>query len=222
MSEPVPDSVESVPRPVVGRPWGAVAPDGADTALGLAARLGAYCWAEQLVFGLLGGWVTEIPEPDAKLMVADHADHAAWRAQRWYELLPTAPPGADVLVTGPGEIVAALARLGEVADGPLPTPVRLSAAYRVVLPRLAGALRAHLDWSMAVSEPAVGRILRIALDDVTADWVDGERLLQGLVTSSEVSARARTVPDWLDQQITAVGGLIGPGSAGRRPVGGAP
>jgi len=220
-TEPGPRSTEPGPRPVLGRPWGAIAPEGADTALGLAARLGAYCWAEQQVFSLLGGWVPEIPEPDAKLLVAEHADHAGWRAQRWFELLPTAPPGADVLVVGPGAVVEALARLDEVADGTPPTVVRLAAAYRVLLPRLAGSLRAHLDWSPVVAEPAVGRLLRIALDDVTADWVDGERLVQALLVDAEASALAQSTTAWLDREISLVGGLIGPGSAGRRPVGGA-
>ena len=161
MPEPVSDPHVLAPRPVTGSSWGAVAPEGADTALGVAARLGAYCWAEQQVFGLLGGWITEIAEPDVKLAVAEHADHAAWRAQRWYELLPTAPPGADVLVAPPAGLAPAMAVAAGLAAGPDRTIEKLTIAHRVLLPRLAGALRAHLDWSPAVSEPAVRRMLAI-------------------------------------------------------------
>ena len=149
---------EPAARPVIGSPWGAVAPAGASTAVGVAERVGAYCWAEQQLFGLLGGWITEIGEPDVKLAVADHADHAGWRAQRWYELLPTAAPGADALVVVPTDVAAAVAASGALAAGPDRTIEKLTVAYRVLLPRLAAAVRAHLDWSPAVSEPAVGRM----------------------------------------------------------------
>jgi hypothetical protein len=220
---PEPSAAPSEPaRPVTGSAWGAVAPEGAHTALGVAARLGAYCWAEQQIFALLGGWIQEIPEPDAKLMVAEHADHAAWRAQRWYELLPTAPPGPDALVVGPDAVSEALGRLVEVADGPLPTVVKLAATYRVLLPRMAGALRAHLDWTTEVAEPAVGRVLRMALDDVATDWSAGERLLQAIATEAVPAERARSVPEWLDAQIAVAGGLLGPGSVGLRAAGGGP
>jgi hypothetical protein len=217
----VPRPPALVPRPVTGSPWGAVAPEGADTALGVAARLGAYCWAEQQVFGLLGGWIAEIAEPDVKLAVAEHADHAAWRAQRWYELLPTAPPGADVLVAPPTGLAPAMAVAAGLAAGPDRTIEKLTIAHRVLLPRLAGALRAHLDWSPAVSEPAVGRMLTIALGDLTADWVTGERLLQALAADPEALGRAAAAQAGAEAPIAAAGGLVGPGSTGLRPSGGA-
>ena len=207
-------------RPVTGSPWGAVAPEGAATALGLAARLGAYCWAEQRLFALLGGWVTEIPEPDVKLAVAEHADHAAWRAQRWYELLPTAPPGADALVVAPPGVAVAVDGAAALAAGPDRTLEKLAVAYRVLLPRLAGALRAHLDWSPAVSEPAVGRVLAIALDDVTVDWAAGERLVQALAGGSEALGRVAAAQAGGEAPMAAAGGLLGPGSTGQRPSGG--
>lgn len=213
---------EPVDLPVTGPSWGAAAPEGVDTALGLAIRLGACCWAEQQVFALLGGWVTEIAEVDVKLAVAEHADHAAWRAQRWYELLPTAPPGADALVVAPPGMAAAVAVAAALAEGPGRTVEKLAVAHRVLLPRLAAALRAHLDWSPPVSEPAVGRMLRVALDDVAADWVAGERLLQALATNPEALARAHTAQAGAEGPIAAAGGFLGPTSTGRRPVGGAP
>ncbi len=207
-------------RPVTGSPWGAIAPQGATTALGLAARLGAYCWAEQRLFALLGGWITEIPEPDVKLAVAEHADHAAWRAQRWYELLPTASPGADVLVVAPPGVAAALDTAAVLAVGPDRTPEKLAVAYRVLLPRLAAALRAHLDWSPAVSEPAVGRIVALALDDVSADWVAGERLVQALAGGAEALGRVAATQAAGEAPLAAAGGLVGAGSVGERPSGG--
>lgn len=214
---------EPAARPVTGRPWGAVAPDGADTARGLAARLGAYCWAEQQVFALLGGWAREIPEADVKLAVAEHADHAAWRALRWYELLPTAPPGPDALVVAPAGVGVALTTAAELAAGPDHTVEKLAVAHRVLLAGLAAALRAHLDWSPAVAEPAVGRVLTIALDDVVADWSSGERLLQAMTAGpegAEALGRARVAQAAVEAPLAAAGGLLGPGSAGARASGG--
>jgi hypothetical protein len=211
---------EPADRPVLGRPWGAIAPEGATTALGLAARLGAYCWAEQRLFALLGGWITEIPEPDVKLAVAEHADHAAWRAQRWYELLPTAPPGADALVVAPPGVAAALDAVAGLAAGPDRTPEKLAVAYRVLFPRLAAALRAHLDWSPVVAEPAVGRIAALALDDVGADWAAGERLVQALVGDAGTLGRVAAAQAAGEAPLAAAGGLVGPGSTGERPSGG--
>ncbi len=138
-----------------------MAPADATTAVGLAARLGAYCRVEQQLFAVLGRWVVEIPEPDVKLALAEHADHAAWRARRWYELLPTAPPGADALVVVPPEADAAVATAAALADGPDRTLEKLAVAGRVLLPRLAAALHAHLDWTSPLTEPAVGRVLAL-------------------------------------------------------------
>ena len=199
-------------RPVAASPWGAVAPEGADTAGGLAERLGGYCWAEQQLFGLLGGWAPLVAEPDVKLALAEQGDHAAWRAQRWYEVLPTAPPGPDALVTGPDGVAAAIDGL-RAAE--LSTPARLVVSHRVLLPALAAAVRAHLDWSSSVGEAPVGRVLRICLDDLLADWVSGERLLQALGGPSGAVREAES----LEQAVLDAGGLIGPGSVGRRPEG---
>jgi hypothetical protein len=211
---------EPAARPVPGSPWGAVAPEGADSALGVAARLGVCCWAEQRLFGLLGTWITEIAEPDVKLAVAEHADHAAWRALRWYDLLPTALLGADALVVAPAGVAAAIEAAAAIAAGPDRTIEKLAVGYRVLLPRLAAALRAHLDWSPAVSEPAVGRMLGIALGDVTADWVSGERLLQAIAADPDGLVRANAAQLGAERPIAAAGGLLGPASIGGRPFGG--
>lgn len=214
---------QPVARPVTGRPWGAAAPDGADTAVGLASRIGACCWAEQQVFALLGGWAQEVPEPDVKLALSEHADHAAWRAQRWHELLPTAPPGPDALVVAPDGVAAALAAAAEVGTGVARTAEKLAVAHRVLLAGLAASLRAHLDWSPGVSEPAVGRVLAIALDDVLTDWSSGERLLQAMTAGpegAEALRRAGAAQAAVEAPLAAAGGLLGPGSTGARAPGG--
>ena len=195
-------------------PWGAVAPADAGTAAGLAARLGSYCWAEQQLFALLGGWVADIGEPDVELAMAEHADHAGWRAERWYEALPAAAPGRDALVQGPDAVASALDEVRTA--GSLGTATRLAVAHRVLLPRMAAALRAHLDWSSPVAEAPVARLLRLCLGDVTTDWVHGERLLQALGGPGAAGPEA----DRLESALAAAGGLLGPGSVGDRVGGG--
>ncbi len=210
---------ESPPSPVTGPPWAARAPQGATTALAAAARLGAYCWVEQQLFSLLGGWVTDVPEAEVKLVVAELAEHAGWRARRWHELLPTAPPGPDALVAAAEGVAAAVGAAATVAGGPDRTLEKLAVAHRVLLPRLAAALRAHLDWAPAVSEPATRRVLGIALDDVTADWLLGERVLQSVATDPQALARVAAAQAAVEGPIAAAGGIVGPASTGRRPRG---
>jgi hypothetical protein len=199
------------PTPVTGAPWGAIAPPGATTAAGSAARLGAYCWAEQQVFALLGIWVTEVPEHAAKLAFAEHADHAAWRAQRWYELLPTAPPGPDALLVAPPGLEGLGGAIAELVSGPERTVEKLAVAYRVLLPGLAAAVDAHRDWVSPVAEPSVDRVLAIVATDLATDWVAGERLLQSAMTTQEA----------IEAELIAAGGIVGAFSTGSPDAGGA-
>jgi hypothetical protein len=151
-----------------------------------------------------------------KLVVAEHADHAAWRARRWHELLPSAPPGPDALVSGPSAVAEAVAGAA-AATG---TVERLAIAHRVLVPRLVAALAAHRDWSSPVTEPAVGRVLALCLGDLAADWAVGERALQALTGSADALDRAHAAAAGLEAAVVAAGGLLGPGTTGRRPTGG--
>ena len=202
------------------RLWGAAPPPGATSTAAVSARLGAYCWVEQQLFSILGGWVPEVPELDVKLALAEHADHAAWRAQRWYELLPSAPPGPEALLTAPGGLEDLAARIAAVADGPDRTIEKLAVTYRVVLPRLAAALDAHRDWSAAVAGSSVPRLLGVAADDIATDWVAGERLLQTLVSEPKALDRCHVAQSAIEGLVATAGGLVGAPSAGDRPLGG--
>jgi hypothetical protein len=202
------------------KPWGAVPPAGATTTAAVAARIGAYCWVEQQLFSVLGGWVPEVPELDVKLALAEHADHAAWRAQRWYEVLPAAAPGPDALVAAPAGLDELASRIAVAADGPARTIEKLAVTYRVLLPRQAAALEAHRDWSAGVEGSSVPRLLALAADDIAGDWVAGERLLQTLVGEPEALDRCLVAQSAIEGLVAPAGGLAGALSAGDRSLGG--
>lgn len=212
------------PAPVGGPSWAAVPPADALTAGGLAARLGAYCWVEQQLFSLLGGWVVEVADHDVKALLVEVAEHAAWRALRWYELLPTAPPGADALVRAPEGV----GTLAELVAGPMagvdaaedrPRAVtRLACASRVLMPRLLAAYTAHLDWSTSVAEASVRRVLAIAVDDLGTDLRHAERLTQMCLDEATLVTDVTALTSAIERSLVAVGGLLGPAGLGSRPL----
>lgn len=204
--------------PLGGPSWAAVAPDGGLTAPAVASRLGWYCWVESQVFGLLGGWVTQIPELDAKALVAEHAEHSGWRAQRWFEAIPTTTAGPETGVTPPDGGVAILDLSASLGDGTDRTLEKLALTYRVLVPRLLAAYTAHLDWSPVVAEASTRRLLTIASADLSADLAHGERLVQSLTVGAPERRRVAEAVDALDDLVTTTGGLLGPDSVGVRPL----
>ncbi len=132
-----------------------------------ARAIGLCCWVEQQVFALLGGWITGISEPGPKLVLLELSDHAAWRAQRWYELLPTAPPGADALVEGTESLGAVL--LGAHAlDDAAGTVERLVVAESL-LDLLDRSVAELLLRTSAIAGAAVLRIGGIIRTDLASD-----------------------------------------------------
>jgi hypothetical protein len=209
--------MSSAPPPIGGPSWGAVAPGHARTAAGLAARLGAYCWVEQSLFSLLGGWLTEIGEPDVKAFVAETAEHAAWRAQRWFEVLPAAAPGADELVAVPPSVAHVVVVASRHAQGADRTLEKLAVLHRALIPRLSAAYTAHLEWAEPVSEASVRRLLTVTIDDLGTDQRHGERVLQAVWADVADGARVHGAAGPVEDAIAAAGGIVGPGSVGNRP-----
>ena len=202
--------------PGAGPAWAPAAPEGLATAQGLAARLGGYVWWEQTLFEVLGAWVPDVAEAEVKLALGEHAEHAGWRARRWYEHVPPVlgetprddwcrpPDGAE-------RVRAAL----EGAGGPARTLEKLAAAHRVVLTRLASAYAAHRGWTAPAVDAPVRRTLDMALADVAADVRAGEVLLDALVADADALDRVAATARGLEEALVAAGGLLGPGSAGR-------
>ena len=103
-------------------------------------------------------------------------EHAAWRAQRWYELLPTAPPGADALVIGTLSLDALVAAVPAV-----PTEVTMHDAFtaaEVLLGLIDRSITDHLDRTTLLAEPALHRIAEIARTDIAGDLVGCRAVLR--------------------------------------------
>lgn len=177
-----------------------------------AARLiGHYSWIESRSFEVLGGWVATVPEPAAKLLLDEHARHHAWHAELWWDRLP------EVAGMGPGPLtvpanpsidgfVAALA-------APAPTIERLVGVYRVLHPRLVTAYAAHLEAASPITDGPTIRALTLVLADVLADWRQGEKMIQGLLSSAGEVQRAAAHQAQLEARLVAAGGIAGPPTA---------
>ncbi|MGH9056116.1 MAG: hypothetical protein ACRDYY_09695 [Acidimicrobiales bacterium] len=159
---------------------------------GSARRCGALRWAELRLFEILGSWVASTPEPEAKLMLDRHSQHHAWRANQWWDRLPVlAGADRDSLAVPPSPAADSAAGALSDLDG---TVARLAGAYRVALPRLAGAYEELLVLADPVSDGSTVRTLGLVRGDLDADWREGELCLQRLLVSTPaVEVAAATV-----------------------------
>ena len=151
------------------------------TLLDAARVVGGYVWLEERLFEILGGWVSEVAEPEAKLRLAADSQHHAWHAALWRERLPALREidGDELVAPGRPALVAVVAALRAS-----PTTVeKLAGVYRVVLPHQAALYQRHLDTASAVTDGPTIRALQLVLADELADWRGGEFLLQQMLGS---------------------------------------
>ena len=171
-----------------------------------ARRAGAARWLHARLFEILGGWVTTVAEPEAKIALATQSSHHGWHAGLWGERLPTlhgVDPATWVRPASAGveEAVAALAAA--------PTTVeRLAALHRCLLPRLAAAHADHLERASAVADAPTIRTLGLVLADLNHDQRAGERLLQRLLTDPADVRRAAGRQAELECILVAAGPLL--------------
>lgn len=170
-------------------------------------RMATYCRVEQLFFGLLGGWVTEVHEPTAKLALLGAADHCAWRALRWFEMLPTAPPGPDALIASVESELAAVATIADVT-GEAPA-ARMVMAYEGLLPALVAVLRAHLAETTAVADAPVQRMLEIAIADVDRDLRAAIDPVERVVSGPDGGREAERIRAAIASDTAGIGRLLG-------------
>lgn len=156
-------------------------------------RIAVHCRAEQLVFAVLGDGASRFPSASASVLAAA-ADHAAWRARRWHELLPTAPPGPDALLVPSDADVQVTA---SVRDHVVDDLTLLAVVAIELLPRVRRSMEAQLEGADPVADGPVRRILGIALADLEAD-------LGELLQAYESTVREPSDRDRADEAVGAV------------------
>jgi hypothetical protein len=185
------------PRADPGSVPGTVGVASAGRELGASARLvGALTWWERRCFELTGAWAgdcaADAAEPELAVHLASVSRHHAWRADTLESRLPRLRelPVGEVLVP-PG---AGAVRAADVAAATVGGVGRLAVLQRVLLARLAAAYGDLLASSSPVADAALTRWVAKVLDDTTADWLAGERILQArLVGPGAVEAAAGAV-----------------------------
>ncbi len=173
-----------------------------------AARLGHYAWVETRLFEILGRWVQDVPELEAKLLIASQSHHHAWHAELWGDRLPVLA-GIDrdeLTVAANDHLMAFMHTLAE----PATTGEKLAGVYRVLLPHLVAIYGAHLERASTVSEAPTIRALKLVLADETEDWRQGQAMVPVLLQTPADVSRATAHHRRLEELLTVAGGIAGP------------
>jgi hypothetical protein len=152
-----------------------------------ARLLGCYRWVELRLFEVLGNWVANESEPEARLLFDVQSRHHAWHSELWGERIPDVEGVVDpVMATvtpdeGTEELLSTLGGVPGSEAGGGGTLVRLVGLARVVLPRLVCGYGYHLSRAVAVSDGPVIRALHLAIRDEIEDWQAVELMVQKLI-----------------------------------------
>jgi hypothetical protein len=172
-----------------------------------ARIIGHYRWVEMRLFEILGAWVPDVPELEAKLVVAAHAPHHAWHSSLWLERLPELA-GVDreeLTVPANSHMVAFMNGL-QRSDR---TIEKLAGVYRVALPRTIAAYGGHLERASAVTDAPTMRALKLVVSDEVDDWKEGEALIQSLLIDDLTVQRAAEHQARLEELLVRAGGITG-------------
>jgi hypothetical protein len=174
-----------------------------------ARLVGAYRWIELELFELLGRWVSDEPEPRARVFFDTSSRQHAWHAELFAGRLPVLDGvDPDQFTVTPGREVQSLF---DSARGTEPTGSRLFAMARVLVPRLVGGYERHLGRAVAVADAPLIRALRLAVRDDLEELEAAEALFEELIGASldprfdgELDL-AQGEPWWLDEAVVAGG-----------------
>lgn len=178
-----------------------------------AERVGRYAWAETTLSEVLGRWVGTVPETDVARRIGSHCHKHAWHAELWRARLPELGEMNPDRMTRPANdaMVRFIEAMSE-PEAPELTIEKLVGVYRVFIPRFIAAYTHHLDSTDEITDAPSVRALRFILQDEIDDWRDGETLLQSLITTPKMAARAAEHQSRLESLMIEAGGVAGHGS----------
>jgi hypothetical protein len=159
---------------------------------------------------VLGGWIALTPELDAKLLLGRHVWDCAQHADLWGRRLPELRSPAQQSEPA-SEAVVALMRLVQSVESADQTVERITAVYRVLKPHLATTYERHLALSNPVYEPPTRRILERCAAEERRHAAAGAQVLERLVSSEALRARATAWERRLLDALAAAGGVTGDG-----------
>lgn len=153
----------------------------------LAEICGSYCWLENRLFELTGGWASapaaSADAPEARVFFSEASAEHAFLAAQWHERLPVrAGVDHDALVVPPAGPVAEAFRLLGEEPGLLD---RVAGLVEVILPRLLLTYQEHLARSSPVSEAPVRAVLELACWRIPARIALGRAVVHGGVRAQE-------------------------------------
>jgi len=162
--------------------------------LGASASIdvvGTLCRAEQLVFALLGDGAARVAAPVGSVTAATVADHAGWRARRWFELLPLVDPDRHLRPTEADHRMAAAARR-EVVD-----MATLLIVGRELVDRVAGAVAVVAERAVTPADAPLARTARMTAADLAADLAEIDGTLARAVDDADIGPVAHRVREAL-------------------------
>jgi len=171
-----------------------------------ASLLGAYCAIERRLFEVTGAAAgdPEAHSETAVLLSSLSAEHA-WHAELWADRLPVLSSlNSAGLVVLPPDLAAVFDDLSSA--GPLE---QLSGLFRVVLPRLVSSYARHEASASPAAEAPTRRALLLVLRDETEEWVRGESLLEGLLTTPQAVEEAGEAVIKLESRLVGAGVGVG-------------
>ncbi len=171
-----------------------------------ATRASNYRWFEQRLFELLGSWVSDpsLDDLETKYVVGTQSYHHEFLAELWAKRLPML--GYDPAPVAPSS---------EIDDGlsvdrwrTYPTSGKLAGLYRVILPRMASTYTSHLASTNEMADGPTVRALNLCLNDYRTDWIDGEFLLQSVISDATDLSEAYSVQRQVEEVFSATTGVL--------------
>jgi hypothetical protein len=167
-------------------------------------------YAVERMMRILGGWIALTPELSAKLLLGRHVWDNAQHADALGRRLPELRAPAQVSAPVNAAFVAFMDALEE-PERPPQTVERLVGVYRVLKPHLVAVYEEHLGRVNAVYEPPTERLISRLVEDERRHVAAGSAIIQHLVTTAAVDARARAWQARLEGLLEAAGGVTGTG-----------